>query len=324
MSYVTPLPTTLADLHDYRQPLVRDMAWALRASPLLAPRSNDVQWLGPGWCERAWRDYRPRLEALDADPAALQTHLAGQRDKRLGSHFESLLAFWLADPANSLYRLVASHIPIRDGNRTLGELDFLVQDKASGRFQHWEVAVKFYLGVKAGGDYHHWVGPGLGDRLDLKVSHLLQHQLSLTGHPAARAALETLGVSHCTSACLLKGRLFYPLDVEQLAWQPMAACPRHETGWWLPAGDFPARFDAAALDWLPLPREHWLTPLVAGSGSGVSIGDTSSAADLLERMTPDFDNRAIAVVGLRDGQEVTRGFVTPFGWPGITDKKSPS
>ena len=159
----------LTELETLHQPQVKDLAWALLAPPLLAPRNCSAHWLGPAWCEHAWRDYYPRLLELDANPLPLQAYINDRKDHRLGSYFESLLEFWLADPANNLYRLIASHIAIRDGQQTLGELDFLVQDKASGQFQHWEVAVKFYLGIQAGGNYEYWVGPGLGGRLDLKV-----------------------------------------------------------------------------------------------------------------------------------------------------------
>jgi hypothetical protein len=309
---------TLADLQVFHHHLVKDLAWALLAPPLLLPRNTGAQWLGHAWCQRAWRDYLPRLLQLDADPSPLHTHMQNRKDKRLGSHFESLLEFWLADPANTLYRFVASHVAIRDKLQTIGELDFLVQDKASGQFQHWEVAVKFYLGIRPGGDHANWVGPGLGDRLDLKVSHLLTHQLPLVNHPQTRATLAGLGISQCSSACLLKGRLFYPAGVEQADWQPQAANPDHWTGWWLPATDFTRHFQQAGLDWLPLPREHWLTPLTPD----VRIGDTHTASTLLEQLAPGFDNRAVAVVGMQQGHEIERGFLTPPGWPDHPSQKS--
>lgn len=302
----------LQEILQYKQPAVRDLAWTLLSPPLLMPRNTGARWHNLAWGQRAYGSYEERLRQLERDPTGLLESLAARRDHRLGSYFEGLLSFWLADPANPLYRLMANGLAVRAGQQTLGELDFVVKDLASGAFQHWEVAVKFYLGIRAGGDYSAWVGPGLRDRLDLKVTHLVERQLPLTEHPAARASLLALGIEQCSNTCLLKGRLFYPHGVDPGPWQPKAAEPLHWQGWWLPAADFLAQYEAAGLQWCLLPKDHWLTPLTPG----VRIGDVQEASRLLESALPDFDNRAIAVVGLRDGWEVERGFITPPGWPG--------
>lgn len=301
----------LEEINRWQHPLVRDLAWALLSPPLLRSRDRQIRWLDLVWSQRAYRSFETRLQELDADPSPLAASLQARHDHRLGSHFEGLLAFWLADPANSLYRLHAAGIPIRQNQQTLGELDFVVEDLASGRMQHWEVAVKFYLGIRPGGDHSAWIGPGLRDRLDLKVDHLLDHQLPLSHHPAARQALNELGISEWDSICLLKGRLFYPGDATPADWQPQAACPEHWRGWWLSATDFLRDFGNLGLQWCLLPKAHWLTPLTPD----VRIGELYTASTLLESVGPNFDNRAIAVVGLRDGAEVERGFITPPSWP---------
>jgi hypothetical protein len=50
-----------------------------------------------------------------------------------------------------------------------------VKDKACDQLEHLEVAVKFYL-LKDG----RWYGPNAKDRLDLKLRHMLDHQLPMS------------------------------------------------------------------------------------------------------------------------------------------------
>lgn len=296
---------------------VRDLAWALASPPLLAPiRSRTssgkaVHWATQAWSERALDVSLDWLRALDRYPAPLLTALSG-RDARLGRYFENLLAFWLAWPANPLYRLVGQGLAIRSNNLTIGELDFLVEDRRSGKLQHWEVAVKFYLGVHPDGDYRHWVGPALKDRLDLKVSHLLHHQLALPSTSEGAALLRQLGLHEPEPVCLLKGRLFYPCEADRAVWAPHAASAEHLCGWWMSQADFLHRYQSGALRWITLPKAHWLTTI----DSRVLISDPLDASALVESLAEYTDNRAIAVIGLDpDHNEVTRGFITPTGWP---------
>lgn len=300
----------------WRHPVVRDLAWVLASPPLLQPGGATPRWLNEAWGERAFRASTDWLAALERHPAPLHDVLA-KRPGRLGTYFETLLAFWLGWPGNPLYRLVGHNLPVRSRNRTLGELDFLVEDRASGELQHWEVAVKFYLGVAPGGDYASWIGPGLKDRLDLKVAHLVRHQLGLTARPEAAGLLRHLGLPMPTPVCLLRGRLFYPPGVRLGDWSPAAAAPGHSTGWWMSRPDFLARFAEAGLHWIRQPKEHWLAPvdLAATDDEAVPIGEPQEAFRFVEALEAANDNRAAAVVGLLGRQEVTRGFITPAAWP---------
>lgn len=274
-----------------------------------------MHWISQAWSESALESSLEWLNALDRHPAPLLSALSGS-DGRLGHYFENLLAFWLSWPANPQYRLVSHGTPIRSRNLTIGELDFLVEDRRSGRLQHWEVAVKFYLGVQPEGDYRYWVGPALKDRLDIKVGRLLHHQLDLPFTPEGAGLLRHLGLPEPDPVCLLKGRLFYPPGVDRASWAPHAASPLHLTGWWMPQPEFLEHYGDDTLQWIRLPRAHWLTTI----DRRVSIGDPLQAAALVESLGDSTDNRAIAVIGLdTDLNEVSRGFITPSGWPKDTE-----
>lgn len=317
MAHAIPLP--------WQHTAVRDLDWALRSPPLLTAPSRDIRWLDSAWSRQVHAESRDWLAALDRDHSPLLAALATRRDPRLGSYFEGLLAFWLAWPGNPRYRLVGRNLAVREGRRTLGELDFLVQDRESGELQHWEVAVKFYLGTAPGGAHANWQGPGLKDRLDLKVGHLTGQQLRLGEHPEARRLLRQMGLPDHPPrpVCLLKGRLFYPPGASPADWAPRDAAPDHLQGWWMPWDAFLTRYADNPLHWQPLPREHWLTPVTGGVKTNgdavVPIGDALPALPFIETLQRSADNRAAAVIGLAPatGEEVTRGFVTPPGWPGL-------
>lgn len=297
---------------------VRDLAWTLASPPLLQPaRSHTasgrpVRWLNAAWCNAAFDASIDWLLMLDAHPAPFLEALT-TRDGRLGYYFENLLAFWLSWEGNPLYRLVHRGLSVCSQRRTIGELDFLVEDRRSGKLQHWEVAVKFYLGTRPYGDYRHWLGPALQDRLDLKVDRLLRHQLELPFTPEGAGLLRHLSLPNPEPVCLLKGRLFYPPGADIADWAPAASNPDHLRGWWMPKEDFLIRYENDhAVQWIQLPREHWLTAIDAH----VRIGDAEPAAPFVERLAQCSDNRAIAVIGLDDlHNELTRGFITPPEWP---------
>jgi len=302
----------------WRYPAVRDLAWAIGSPPLLRPARAGLdhapRWLDQAWCDRALAVSRDWLDALDHDPAPLRDHLARARDHRLGSYFEDLLAFWLTWPDNPLYALIARNLPVRHEGRTLGEFDFLVRERASGETQHWEVAVKFFLGVRAGGAARHWIGPGLRDRLDLKLARLRDHQLRLADSPAGRDLLTSLGLPAARPVCLVKGRLFYPACAREDDWTPHDAAPGHLRGWWLDHDAFRARWAAAGLDWLHLPRAGWMTEVILGADE-TPPAPAEDIDTLLARLPGTGPRAATGVVGLRDGREVTRGFVVPPDWP---------
>ena len=102
------------------------------------------------------------------------------------------------------------NLPIREGGDTLGELDFIIRDNLSGLNYHWEVAVKFYLGVADTHQCDNWHGPGKRDRLDIKLAHLRDRQSPICQRVQTQAVLREMAIDIAGCAVILKGRLFYP------------------------------------------------------------------------------------------------------------------
>ncbi len=294
--------------------LVRDLAWSIGSPPLVHLDDQGGVWPDAGWFRQQLTGFATQLDSLDTDERARAMAFAAGRDQRLGSYFEALLALWLQrDPRFELLaRNLAVRRPLRGGGReTLGELDLLVMNHLTGQPEHWEVAVKFYLGrlpgtAEAGVQ---WVGPGLKDRLDIKLARLLDHQLGLPTHARTQAILDERGLGIEASRVIFKGRLFYPLDAPLAP--PAAAGSAHLRGWWLRAGDFPGPFAGRDWSWRRLTRREWLAPVEdrsAPNRPGRHARSFAQSEDIAAATWPRM------VVALSAGREITRGFLVPDGW----------
>ncbi|EKO3433211.1 DUF1853 family protein [Vibrio fluvialis] len=103
--------------------------------------------------------------------------------------------------ATQRYNAVSEEIQLNDEGRTLGSIDFIVKNRKTEQYEHWEVAVKFYL-------LHQglWYGPNAQDRLDLKLAHMLEHQLPLSASDAFIDAYPLW--AHAEQNLLMQGRLY--------------------------------------------------------------------------------------------------------------------
>lgn len=122
-----------------------------------------------------------------------------QGNRRLGFVYQHLCSQLFT--ATDTYSSIAEEIQLNHEGRTIGAVDFIVKNKKSEQFEHWEVAVKFYL-------LHQglWYGPNAHDRLDLKLTHMLTHQLPLSGHEQF-SKLHPLW-AHASQHLLMQGRLY--------------------------------------------------------------------------------------------------------------------
>lgn len=296
---------------------VRDLAWLLFSASLLREPSfpgrlaSAFETPGEAPACAAW------LLELDEDPQALHDAVAAARLTRLGHYAECLLAWYLQQGPAS--KLVAANVALRRAGRTLGECDFLVET-ASGARLHWELAVKCYLYAGGGAarlaDY---VGPNLRDRFDLKLAHLLEHQLPLS----ARDEFASLGHAGPWQAQMfVKGWFFYRLDDAAVApvvpMLPPAVAEHHSHGFWVTRSEWPRL--AAADAWMILPRLCWLAPRPAIATGNEQAAGLLAREALAARFAVSAGPTMVAAFA-RDAaggrwRERLRGFVVPDDWPG--------
>ena len=216
--------------------------------------------------------------------------------RRLGIYFENLWTFAFTHHPD--YELLARNFPIRDQGRTLGELDFVVRYKPDNLVEHWEVALKYYLQVD---DY--WVGPGLKDRLDIKLDRMRDHQLPIAQNAVAKRALADADIALDRQWALMPGRLFRPfgdsatqlLAAGEFWWADLAAFLRHVS----------ESKDQAATRFLQLPKTCWLAP-----GAEPLTLEYSAFEETQLARGP------ICVGAGSTSGESNRGFLVPDNWLG--------
>jgi len=274
--------------NDSERQLRRDLKWAV-ASPLLM-RGADLGQVVSG-------------HGLPAP----QDRYAGHR---VGHYFETLLDYWLRIEAG--VEMLAHGLQIRDGGRTLGELDFVFRNRQD-RVCHWEVAVKFYLYCadrQVAGS--HFIGPNARDTFERKWDRMQRKQL-----PLCRQVFPH--VEECSA--FVKGRIFYHPEQVEPARLPEGLMPDHLKGIWLRHSEL-AWLEAASQEreWVfcVLQKPLWLAP--------VSLGETDTAPMGFEPFKSDLDrhflhcDHPILVGALRQGnggwEEHERLFIVSDLWPG--------
>ena len=318
---MTDMDNSTADKIDScRNPYVRDLAWILASPPLITLSSGidnlpvDTDW----------------LTQLDSNPEHLMAHLADKNLRMLGPYFEALWAYYLKyHPGN---QLLQQNLQVFEGDKTLGEFDFIYRHPLSGHYFHLEVAVKYYLGVPGGSQaaldpsestsLEQWIGPGTRDRLDLKVNRLIEHQSRLSSHPAGKAVLQRHGILHASPQISLLGYLFYPCG--QDFGPPESANERHNKGIWVHYAQL-AQFLNGENWWGILDKPHWLAPVLRKKD------ELLTGQQLHENVRRHFatDKRPLLISAFSQvsgaiqpqaSQTVYQSselvFIVPNGWPG--------
>ena len=242
----------------FKSRLVQDLAWVIASPPLVSGDFTGIHWWTEEECIAEFNDCLPALRLLDKNPQPLIDHIAQLKSKRLGLRFESYLSYWLEISPN--YKQLAKNIQVIEEGHTYGELDFIIQNIHSKKVIHLEVAVKFYLGAETPlsslENPYHWFGTNIQDQLGLKLNHLkeLQTQLSIKYQDYIQQRLE---IHVDERHCLLKGRLFYPMNQTI---PPKGVTKNHLRGHWNYKAD---QSDNTSL--YPIEKIDWLAPLDSNS-----------------------------------------------------------
>lgn len=255
------------------------------------------------------------LEELDRQPQPLLHYLARRKSTRLGLYFEALWLFFWQNYGET--RIHTHNLQIEDRGRTLGALDFIIEQENT--LVHIEAAVKFYL--LRGEDphlLHNWIGPNASDTLERKLSHLQSHQLPLLHQAATREKLSQLSLpSTDIDQCLiLKGRLFIRQNTP-LENFPAFAHQTHNLWFYLSRLEPPDGPDHYAI----IPRNRWLGPAVYHSCfQPLSFSQLKRALQL--QISSTRQARMVAQLqqnGAGVWREVRRFCVVEDYWPG-TDR----
>lgn len=274
----------------------RNLLWAL-ATPDIAPEFP-LPWL-PEQRRRQLHQFFSASETITRLQPKLAANLQTLNSHRLGVYFEQLWDFAFTHHPD--YILLARNLAVRSQGQTLGELDFVVRYLPDNAVEHWEVAVKFYLQVDG-----HWVGPGLRDRLDIKLARMRDHQLPVAQSRPAVEALRHRELRLDRQWALMPGRLFTSLGDSAHG----AQASRY---WWATSELFLQSFLSQPQHWLPLQKTSWLAPV------GADAGDGYSTVRLEKTVLPALLARgpvciAATTENAGEPEYLCRGFIVPDDW----------
>ena len=284
----------LVDIH-------KDLTWLYDAPPLLADTTmmanfNPADHRSHNVLSQEWHTY-PCAPAY-----------------RLGKQFEDVVAALIRNSPST--KLLARNLTILDKKRTLGELDYLIQ-QAGGQILHLEVAIKFYLHHPQIHGLSSFIGPGGRDRLDIKQHRLQTHQLPLTKKAEVHQALLNLGLPFPTHrAALLTGYLFYPYHTYHTAYWPKITelHSDHYKGWWLRHSEIEQLDTRPGSDtyFVILPRHHWIAGLEHQKNP-----TPLTATELKIQVTETYSPNMIVEAKEEKGrwQTVSRGIIVKDSWP---------
>lgn len=188
----------------FKTPVVRQLAFAIASPNIIGqiPPELTLQHQFELHSNELWQqyflNYLPRLKHLDQYPYDLIAFISKLKSTRLGLRFEMLIWFWLLDDTYHPYQLLGHSIQQILGQKTLGELDFLVLNRESQQVEHWEIALKYYLS-EHDLSLPYWYGLNRSDTLMRKLNHFTQKQFQFQhalGHQIERRF------------CVLKGQLY--------------------------------------------------------------------------------------------------------------------
>lgn len=255
--------TNDAPWNAYQRPYVRDLAYVLACPNVLqtwlnfAPHQNthEVAVHSASFWQGQFDAYRQRLKELDSTNAyqALTRYLLKRPSpNRLGFHFEGLISFWLEDGfVRNLhpYETLANNVQLYDGNQTTGELDLILYNHQEKLVEHWELAIKFFMG-SAPFAPENWVGMNSKDNLQRKMTHMQTKQFQAIW-------VNTKNHGHVNidkRYGVIKGRFFLPINTQNFTY-PSWLAPSFPIHKWCDKND---RANLAELDISTLRAAHYI------------------------------------------------------------------
>lgn len=147
----------------------------------------------------------PKLDLDSFQPEVLPGNI------RLGHQMEFVFKQLIAH--SETYDIILYNLPIRDDKRTLGEIDFILNDKESNQLIHVELTYKFYIiDPEIKEPIHRLIGPNRRDSFIQKMEKIKNIQFPLLHSEAGIQALSNMNIDHLgvMHQCCFKAQLFLP------------------------------------------------------------------------------------------------------------------
>lgn len=173
----------------------------------------------------------PEMELNDFIPDEIPMNI------RLGHQMEHVFKQLIKH--SKRYEILVHNLPIRDDNRTLGEIDFILKNVETDQLIHVELTYKFYvIDPKIEEPVDQLIGPNRGDAFFAKVQKIRQKQFELLHSSEGVKTLKMNSIDHnvISHQVCYKTQLYIPKNTNnQLVTQLNTNCIY---GYWISFENF--------------------------------------------------------------------------------------
>ncbi len=154
------------------------------------------------------------LQTFNLSGLNLVTDLEFQLPKnlRLGHLAEKIVSELIKSSTN--YKVLYENVQVLEDKKTIGEIDFIIQEINTNRLIHMELAYKFYLFDPniSSEAINNWIGPNRNDSLKEKLEKLKRKQFPLLYHDCAKSQFNNIDIDKVSQALCLLVSLFIPYE----------------------------------------------------------------------------------------------------------------
>jgi hypothetical protein len=131
---------------------------------------------------------------------------------RLGHLAEKIVSELIKSSAN--FKVLYENIQIIENKKTIGEIDFIIEEINTRQVIHLELAYKFYLFDPSISSelINNWIGPNRNDSLREKLDKLKSKQLPLLYDNCAKAKFNDIVIDEVSQAICFCVSLFIPYE----------------------------------------------------------------------------------------------------------------
>lgn len=131
---------------------------------------------------------------------------------RLGHLVEKIVSELIKSSAN--HKVLYENFQIIEEQKTIGEIDFIIENVNEKKIIHLELAYKFYLFDPNISPNHinNWIGPNRNDSLSEKLDKLKRKQFPLLYHSCTESKFDAIDIDSVSQALCLLVSLFIPYE----------------------------------------------------------------------------------------------------------------
>lgn len=175
---------------------------------------------------------------------------------RLGHQMEHVFKQCIAH--SDSHEILLHGLPIKEGNRTIGEIDFILREVQTHKLIHVELTYKFYIiDPEISEPIHRLMGPNRRDMFFTKMEKIREEQFPLLHSQEGIKALSGKGIdpSKIEHRVCFKAQLFLPFGKTKGHIRPLN--PDCIFGYWLRFDDFNSKEFGSNLYSIPY-KSQWV------------------------------------------------------------------